>query len=120
MKTTRIAPLLAFVLALGLPAAAQAQDPAPGAQMLGPQWLGQRVDVRGFVIAWDGACRQVAVEHDGIQGAGGRVWACYADGMRVPDLGEDVRVRGVVSDTRMTRMGPRWRVVPVVQIHAKR
>jgi hypothetical protein len=55
------------------------------------------------------------VERDGIEGAGGRVWACSAKG-HVPDLGDVAHVRGTVTDTRMTRMGPRWRVVPVVQL----
>ena len=95
---------------------------APGAQMLGPQWLGQRVDVRGQVIAMvddpvHGACRQLAVERDGISGADGRLWACYPDNDTAPFINDQVRVRGVVSDTRMTRMGPYLRVVPLVQIH---
>lgn len=105
-------------LVAGVSFTLHAQEPAPGVQMLGPTWLGQRIDVRGSVIAWDGPCRQVAVERDGIEGAGGRVWACYEPGARVPNLGDAVRVQGQVSDTRLTRMGPRWRVVPVVQIRA--
>ncbi|KRE90814.1 hypothetical protein ASG87_01375 [Frateuria sp. Soil773] len=117
--TTSIRFLFAAALATSLTLTVHAQEP-PGAQVLGPSWIGQQIDVRGFVIAWDGDCRQVAVERDGIEGAGGRVWACYGPGMRAPELSEEAHVRGVVSDTRMTRMGPRWRVVPVVQLHAKR
>jgi len=112
--------LLVVFFTLTLASIVHAQAPAPGAQILGPQWLGQHIDVRGVVIAWDRNCRQVEVTRNGFVGAGGRVWACYADGRRAPALGEQVRVRGAVSDTRMTRMGPRWRVVPVVRICAKR
>jgi len=111
--------LLVF-FTLTLAAVVQAQAPAPGAQTLGPQWLGQHVDVRGVVIAWDRNCRQIEVTRNGFVGVGGRVWACYANGHRAPALGEQVRVRGVVSDTRMTRMGSRWRVVPLVRIPTKR
>jgi hypothetical protein len=120
IMTSRLSIALSTALLFGFALPSHAQEPPPHAQLLGPSWLGHRIDVRGFVIAWDGPCRQVAVERDGIEGAGGRVWACYAPGASVPDLGDDVRVRGLVSDTRLTRMGPRWRVVPVVQIHAKR
>lgn len=118
--TPRLSIALSIALIFGPALPSHAQEPPPHAQLLGPSWLGQHIDVRGFVIAWDGDCRQVAVERNGIEGAGGRVWACYAPGVSVPDLGDDVRVRGLVSDTRMTRMGPRWLVVPVVQIRAKR
>lgn len=96
-------------------ALAVALQTSPGAQVMGPGWVGQRVDVRGPVIAVDGACYQVAVERNGINGAGGRLWACSKNG-RVPDLGVVAHVRGTVTDTRMTRMGPRWMVVPVVQL----
>lgn len=96
-------------------ALALALQTAPGAQVMGPGWVGQHVDVRGPVIEVNGDCYQLAVARDGIEGAGGRLWACSKHG-RVPDLGDVAHVRGTVTDTRMTRMGPRWMVVPVVQL----
>jgi len=98
-----------MITALALIALLQA---APGAQVMGPGWLGQHVDVRGQVIAVDGGCFQLAVERGGIDGAGGRLWACGRD--PVPAINTETHVQGVVSDTRMTRMGPMWRPVPVV------
>ena len=87
---------------------------APGAQVMGPSWLGQTVDVHGTVIAVDGDCYQVAVERQGIPGAGGRLWACGSG--PTPDLNSTAHVHGVVRDTRMTRMGPAWRPLPVVSM----
>lgn len=84
----------------------------PGVQLLGPSWVGQHVDARGQVIAVDGGCYQLAVERGGINGAGGRLWACGQGA--VPLINSETHVQGVVSDTRMTRMGPMWRPVPVV------
>jgi hypothetical protein len=98
-----------MITALALIAFLQA---APGAQVMGPSWVDQRVDVRGQVIAVDGGCFQLAVDRAGIIGAGGRLWACGSG--PTPDLNTDAHVRGVVSDTRMTRVGPAWRPVPVV------
>lgn len=89
---------------------------ALNAQVMGPGWRGQHLRVEGQVIAWDGPCRQIAVTSQGIDGAGGRLWVCY-DGVSPPDLLEHVHVSGTVSDTRMTRMGPRWRPVPLLWIH---
>ena len=87
---------------------------SPGAQVMGPGWVGQSVDVRGTVIAVDGGCYQLAVEREGLPGAGGRLWACGSG--PAPDLNTEAHVRGVVRDTRMTRMGPAWRPVPVVSL----
>lgn len=81
---------------------------------MGPGWVGQSVDVRGTVIAVDGGCYQLAVERQGLQGAGGRLWACGS--APAPDLNTEAHVHGVVRDTRMTRMGPAWRPVPVVSL----
>jgi hypothetical protein len=86
------------------------------AQVLGPRWNGHHVDVRSQVIAMDGDCRQIAVDANGISGSGGRLWACYRDYRKAPGLLETAHVKGEVTDTRMTRMGPRWRVVPVVHL----
>ena len=81
---------------------------------MGPGWVGQRVDVHGTVIAVDGDCVELAVDRQGIPGAGGRLWACGS--APTPDLNTEAHVLGVVSDTRMTRMGPAWRPVPVVSL----
>ena len=35
----------------------------------------------------------------------------------MPSLNTEANVRGVVSDSRMTPMGPAWRPVPVVRLH---
>lgn len=99
------------MLALALLAALQV---APGAQLMGPGWVGQRVDVRGTVIAVDGGCYQVAVEREGLPGAGGRLWACGQG--PAPVLNSEAHVQGVVRDTRMTRVGPAWRPVPMVSL----
>ena len=99
------------MLALLLSAALQA---TPGAQVMGPGWLGQHLDVRGTVIAVDGTCYQLAVERQGLPGAGGRLWACGRGS--APGLNTEAHVQGVVSDTRMTRMGPAWRPVPVISL----
>lgn len=71
----------------------------PGAQLMGPIWVSQRVDVRGQVIAVDGGCFQLAVAQ-----GGGRLWACGRE--PVPAINSEAHVQGVVSDTRMKRAGP--------------
>lgn len=86
----------------------------PGAQVLGPSWQGQAVDVQGTVIAENGSCRQIGVDRDGLSGVGGRLWGCWTDPARAPSLGQVTRIHGVVATTRLTRMGPAWRVVPEV------
>lgn len=97
------------MLALVLAAALQT---APGSQVLGSGWVGRHVDVRGQVIAIDGACYELAIERQSIPGAGGRLWACGK--ATTPQLNTMTHVAGVVRDTRMTRMGNVWRAVPVV------
>ncbi len=99
--------MLAFALLVAL-------QTSPGAQVMGPGWVGQRVDVRGTVFAVDGDCAELAVDRQGIPGAGGRLWACGSG--PAPDLNSTAHVHGVVRDTRMTRMGPAWRPVPVVSL----
>lgn len=104
--------LCAMLMGLSLVAVGvQAQVP-PGAQVLGPAWRNQMLDVHGTVIAQAPGCRQVAVDRDGWPGGAGRVWWCGAHSL--PEMGQSVHVKGKVIDTRMTRMGPYWRVVPVV------
>lgn len=99
-----------MLVALAL-AAFAAATPPPGAQVMGPAWVGQRLDVAGRVIAINGDCAEVNVWRDGLPGAG-RVWLC---GRKAPpDLNAWLRVRGVVSGTRMTRVGSRWWPAPVV------
>lgn len=88
----------------------------PGAQVLGPAWQGHRIAVTGTVIAFNGPCRQLAVDRDGWPGAGGRLWVCRPAGRALPGLGQAMHVRGRVTGTRLTRMGPWWRVVPVVEL----
>lgn len=105
----------AGLLGLGLACSAGLwAQPAPNAQVLGPMWQGRTVQVTGTVIAENGACRQIAVDGSGIPGAGGRLWGCWDDSSRAPDLNARVTVHGRVTTTRMTRMGPYWRVVPQV------
>lgn len=91
----------------------------PNAQVMGPGWRGHHLDVEGQVIALDGPCRQLAVTGQGIDGAAGRLWVCYDD-VSAPELTEHVRASGVVSDTRMTRVGPWWRPVPLMWIHKEK
>lgn len=102
---------MALILAALVFAAASAATPPPGAQVMGPAWVGQRLDVAGRVIAIDGDCAEVNVWHNGLPGAG-RVWLCT--GKSAPDLMAWVHVRGKVSGTRMTRVGARWWPAPVV------
>lgn len=101
-----------FLLALALAT-------TPTAQVMGPGWRGQHLEVEGQVIALDGPCRQLAVTGQGIDGAAGRLWVCY-DHVSPPDMGEHVRAAGTVTDTRMTRLGPRWRPVPLLWIHEEK
>lgn len=90
--------------------------PPPGAQMLGPQWRHQVIRATGTVIARNGRCSQLAVDRRGVPEAGGRVWVCYPKASQAPWMGQRVHVHGKVMDTRLTRMGPYWRVVPVVEL----
>lgn len=89
---------------------------SPNAQVVGPGWVGQYVDATGPVIAQADRCVEIAVERQGIEGAGGRLWACVRPHDPLPAMGANLHVTGNVTDTRMTRMGPRWMVVPVVQL----
>lgn len=102
-----------MIAALALAVALQT---APGAQVLGPGWIGQQVDETGRVIAVSDRCVEIAVERQGIFGAGGRLWSCVRPHDPLPGMGTMLRVAGKVTDTRMTRMGKRWMVVPVVQL----
>lgn len=99
---------MGFGLAFAISAAAA---PPPGAQVMGPAWVGQRLDVAGRVLAVDGRCAEINVWRNGLPGAG-RVWLCTRH--EAPDLLAWVRVKGTVTGTRMTRVGPRWRPAPVV------
>lgn len=98
---------LALALALQTP---------PGAQVMGPGWVGQHVDATGPVIAVADRCVEIAVDHQGIFGAGGRLWSCVRPHDPLPAMGSMLRVAGKVTDTRMTRIGSRWMVVPVVSL----
>lgn len=98
-----------------LMASALAQG-APQGQVLGPGWVGHPIAAEGTVIAENGACRQIAVDQAGVPGAGGRLWGCWTTHPeRAPDLGQRTHIRGTVTTTRLTRMGPFWRVVPLVE-----
>lgn len=92
---------------------AHAQTP-PGAQVLGPAWQGQTIRASGTVIAKNDHCRQIAVDRDGLPGVGGRLWGCWKNVRHAPDMGEVAHIHGKVTTTRMTRMGPFWRVVPQI------
>jgi hypothetical protein len=93
----------------------QAQT-APDGQVLGPAWVGTALTVRGTVIATQGLCRQIAVDDvRGIPGAGGRAWGCWSAPSVAPALGAVVQIQGQVTRTQMTRLGARWRVVPVIE-----
>jgi hypothetical protein len=110
----RFARLWGVFLVLGacIPVFAQV---APEGQVLGAGWVGHSLQVRGTVIAENDHCRQIAVESQGIEGAGGRVWGCWTvHPDRAPDLNQIVQVSGIVTTTRLTRMGPFWRVVPQI------
>lgn len=102
--------LLAVFWGLAFAASAVAATP-PGAQVMGPSWVGQRLDVAGRVIAIDGHCAEINVWRDGMPGAG-RVWICSR--RDAPDLLSWMRVKGTVTGTRMTWVGARKWPAPVV------
>ena len=105
----------AFLL-LALSATAAAQTP-----LQGPRWVHphpQAIDVQGEVLVSQGApykgrpCAQIRVLPD-LRYSGGRVWVCDAAVQQL-SIHDRVRLKGVPSDTRLTRMGPHRRVIPVV------
>lgn len=102
--------MISMIVGLALATAASAAPP-PGAQVMGPAWVGQRMDVAGRVIAIDDRCAEVNVWRNGLPGAG-RVWVCTRHD--APNLLSWVHVKGTVTGTRMTRIGPRWWPAPVV------
>jgi len=103
--------MISMIASLALATAAGAAPP-PGAQVMGPAWVGQRMDIAGRVIAINGRCAEVNVWRNGLPGAG-RVWFCTRS--EAPDLLSWARVKGTVTRTRMTRVGPRWWPVPVIK-----
>lgn len=76
------------------------------------------IDVVGEVLTNTGApykgtpCVQLKVLPD-VRYSGGRVWVCDS---RVRDLkiGERLHMIGQATDTRLTKMGPHRRVIPLV------
>jgi len=88
---------------------------APQGQVMGPAWNGEKVTLVGTVIAEDGPCRQIAVDADGWSGTNGRAWGCFENPALAPALNTHTSFHGRVTTTRLTRMGPAWRVVPVLE-----
>lgn len=112
MKTKTVLPFV-FLLALaGSPAFAQDFQQGPGKP-------GQTVHVTGKVIGIQYGLTRVytLVEADtgrkgweGL-GGGGRFFWCAQDASYA--IGAQVEVNGIQVDTRRTRWGRRWQVVPV-------
>lgn len=100
-------------LLLALSNTSMAQTPVQG-----PAFTSTNIDVMGEVLTNTGApykgtpCVQLKVLPD-VRYSGGRVWVCDS---RVSDLkiGERLHVAGKATDTRMTKMGPHRRVIPLI------
>lgn len=102
--------LAALALLLALPA--MAQQP-----LQGPNHQGETLSVRGTVLAIGAPlhstpCVQLLLEPDA-RFSGGRLWVCdqAVDGLRIT---QRVAVHGVVTNTRLAKMGGNRRVVPVI------
>lgn len=103
-------------LLLALATTSIAQTPVQGPAFTHP--VQKNIDVVGEVLTNTGApykgtpCIQLRVLLD-VRYSGGRVWVCDR---RVTDLkvGDRLHVAGKSSDTRMTKMGPNHRVIPLV------
>lgn len=101
------------LLLLALATTATAQTPVQG-----PSYIGQNLDVTGEVLTNTGSpysgqpCVQLKVLPD-VRYSGGRVWVCSPH-ISQANLGEKLRVSGEVNATRLTKMGPARRVVPLI------
>lgn len=103
-------------LLLTLATTSMAQTPVQGPAFTHPAQ--QNIDVVGEVLTNTGApykgipCVQLKVLPD-VRYSGGRVWVCDS---RVSDLkiGERLHIAGKANDTRITKMGPHRRVIPLV------
>lgn len=111
MKYVRTAGALLVLLSTTV----QAQTPLQGPS---PTQTGKLLDVAGEVIATTGSphqgkpCVQLKVLPD-VRYSGGRVWVCDPKLARV-NIGDKIHVRGTASDTRLTKMGPNRRVIPLI------
>lgn len=84
----------------------------------GPEQMGATVYLQGRVIAIHGQCALVLADTarpgwEGM-GGGGRFFYCAPD-MKID---QEVSGKGVQTDTRFARVGPRWRVLPVYSSRA--
>ncbi len=101
------------LLLLALSATASAQTPVQG-----PLYVGKEVSITGEVLTNTGSpykdkpCIQLKVLPD-VRYSGGRVWVCDERVSRM-HIGEKLQVSGHASDTRLTKMGPHRRVVPLI------
>lgn len=109
MKHIRTSSLL--LLALSTPAIAQ--QPVQG-----PSYKGEDISITGEVATNTGSpykdkpCIQLKVLPD-VRYSGGRVWVCDT---RVTQfrIGDKIQVSGHANDTRLTKMGPYRRVIPLI------
>lgn len=101
------------LLLLALCANASAQTPVQG-----PSYLGEDISITGEVLTNTGSpykdkpCIQLKVLPD-VRYSGGRVWVCDTRATQF-HIGEKVQVNGTANDTRITKMGPHRRVVPLI------
>lgn len=109
MKHIRTSSLLLLALAT----TATAQTPVQG-----PSYVGENISVTGEALSNTGSpyhgqpCVQIKVLPD-VRYSGGRVWVCGAELAQV-NIGDKLRVSGEVNDTRLTKMGPNRRVIPLI------
>ena len=109
MKHIRTSSLLLLALAT----TATAQTPVQG-----PSYAGENVSVTGEVLTNTGSpyrgqpCVQIKVLPD-VRYSGGRVWVCGSE-LTQFSIGDKLRVSGEVSGTRLTKMGPKRRVIPLI------
>lgn len=101
------------LLLLALSASASAQTPVQG-----PSYVGEEINITGEILTNTGSpykdkpCVQVKVLTD-VRYTGGRVWVCDANVTQFR-IGDKIQVSGKATDTRLTKMGPHRRVVPLL------
>lgn len=101
------------LLLLALATAASAQTPVQG-----PSYVGEDISLIGEVLTNTGSpykdkpCIQLKVLPD-VRYSGGRVWVCD-ERVSQMHIGEKLQVSGKANDTRLTKMGPHRRVVPLI------
>lgn len=85
----------------------------------GPQWSNshQIITVHGEVLAigapyQNTPCIQLKVQTNDTF-TGGRLWVCGSNAAKY-SLQTQLRVTGIATDTRLTKMGSKRRVIPIV------